>query len=126
MGLLNANDYSGKRISYSMSKLTYANKLGSLLNSWGKLIIGAIVSCTIAYYMILQNKEDISKEKKATKERIKTLENRHQNRHDRGVKRGDKFEDLAIKYNDRLRAVEIDNAYMKGYMEGKKQLTKTK
>ena len=100
-----------------MPKIDDANKYATLFNSTAKiltLIGGAVVSCTVAYYMIIDNAKEIILLKKELKEQILLLEERGNNRFRRGMERGDKMEQYGVRLEERVRELEKENAELKG------------
>jgi len=113
-------------------KIDLANKIGSLFNSWSKIILGTmlvIVGAAGAYYQIFQNKdnilihkvsldksiddvrEDLLKEikllKKDLKDEQKTQSGRSDKRYSRAMRIGEDHE-------ARMRRLEYDLTYIKG------------
>lgn len=104
------------------SKLDEANKLGDLFNSWGKIFIivgGALISCAIAYYRIFDNEKDIAQERKDRIDATIVQENRSDNRFSRAMELAGKLEGFGIKLEERVRLLEIENAYLKGTLNKK-------
>ena len=103
-----------------MSDLDEANKVGNLFNSWGKIIFAVvilIVSCATAYFKIFGNEADIAQEKKERIEAIALVEERGEKRYSRAMELAGKLESLGMKLEERVRKLEIDNAYLKGKYE---------
>jgi len=119
------------------NKIDLANKIGSLFNSWSKIIGGGIlfiIGAALAYYQIFENKdnirinhesitiqiddarEDLLKEikllKKDLKDEKKIQSSRSDKRYSRALKIGEDHE-------GRLRGLEYDVTYMKGREAGK-------
>lgn len=117
-----------------MSKLDEANKIGSFVSNWGKIGVvvgGAIVSCTIAYWMIIDNTKNIEQERKDRLDAAIIQENRSDNRFNRameiakelkeqGAKKETELKEIISKESDRTRALQIEVAYMKGKYESAK------
>jgi len=106
-----------------MSNIDEANKVANLFNSTAKvftLIGGGIVSCTLAYYMILDNGKEIVQIKKDMKEQFAIQEQRGDNRFSRAMELASKLEGFGIKLEDRVRQLEKENAYLKGKYESTK------
>lgn len=110
-----------------MSALDDANKVGSAINNWikiGGVTIGAIASCTYAYYLILTNAADISdsnKEIESLKADLKrqySVFSEKQEKKEQEIKQaGDKFMEWMLKHEERLNALEKDASYAKGWRE---------
>lgn len=109
-----------------MSKLDknidQANKIGTLFNSWGKVvswIMGAAISCVWAYYEIYENKDDIALERKERIAQEQLIEERSDKRYARAMETAKELKDY-IKYQEsRLLEMEKKQAYMEGYIKGK-------
>jgi hypothetical protein len=104
-----------------------ANKVGSAINNWakiGSIIIAAVVSCTYAYYLIIGNSSDISDMKKDMenlkedyKRQYKTFGDKEEKKESQYKEAGKIYMDWMLKHEDRLREIEVENAYQKGILE---------
>lgn len=104
-----------------------ANKIGTLFNSWGKIVswvIGAIISCVWAYYEIYENKDDIALERKERTEQFKLSEERSEKRYTRAMETATELK-YFIKYQqEEIIELKEEIAYMKGYEKGKEYYEK--
>lgn len=102
--------------------LDQANKLGSLFNSWGKVVswvVGAILSCTWAYYQIYENKDDISLERKERVAQEQLIEERSDKRYIRAMETAKELKEFIKYQQEEIIKLKEKDAYMQGYMDGK-------
>ena len=103
-----------------MSDIDEANKLGNLFNSWGKIIVSAIMiiaSCVIAYIKIYSNETDIALEKKERIEQFDLMEKRSDNRYNRAMEVAKDLKEMGVKEQERVRELEKEVEYLKGEYE---------
>jgi len=99
-----------------------ASKIGSLLNSWTKIIVtlgGAVISCALAYYKIYENEANILREASQRAAEIKLLEERGDKRYNRAMNIAEELKSMGLKEQDRVRELEIEVAKLKGKYESK-------
>lgn len=104
-----------------------ANRLGSLLNSWTKIIVvygGAVISCTLTYYKIFENEKDIALEKKERIANEIVSEDRSDKRYARAMETAKDLKDFIKYQEDRLLELEKSQSYMEGYIKGKEEVGK--
>lgn len=119
-----------------MPTIDDANRVGSTINNWlkiGGVTIGAIASCTYAYYLILTNAADISDSNKeigslkADLKRQYGVFSEKQEKKEQELKQaGDKFMEWMLKHEERLNSLEKDVSYSKGWREAEQFYTKNK
>lgn len=112
-----------------MSSLDETNKLGVLINTWGKLIVAALFAFSTlanAYYQIYSTKltvGEIEKEivliRKEIKELIDLTEERSEKRYARGMESAKELKDFIKYHEERILQLEKENAYLKGKYESK-------
>ena len=110
-----------------MSTLDEANKLGTLLNSWGKIIIASLLAFSTlanAYYQIYSTKLtviEIEKEmlliREDIKEQINLAEERSEKRYTRGMESAKELKDFIKYHEERILKLEIDGSCLKGKYE---------
>ena len=108
-------------------KIDEANKIGSLLNSWTKIIVvygGALISCTLAYYKIFQNEKDIQLEKKERIEQFSNSQDRGDKRYDRMIESTKELKDFLKYHENRILELEKQQSYDEGYNKGKENNSK--
>lgn len=105
-----------------------AAKVGSLLNSWTHLLVflgAALISASVAYYKIFENereiqaaeiefKREIQNIREEHKKEIELIEKRSENRYARAMETADELKVKAKELEERVRDLEIDDAYIKG------------
>jgi len=110
-----------------MPALEKADRVGSTINNWlkiGGIAVGAIVSCTYAYYLILSNVADISDLKKEnenlkadSKRQYGIFNEKDEKKETQYKEAASKFMDWMLKHEDRLNQLEKESSYQKGWRE---------
>lgn len=113
------------------SSLDTANKVGSLLNSWGRIIVvidTATISCEFAYVKIYDNERNIELYKKESQQALdefkkdiavqtKQIEENSDKRHVRAMENLKELKDYGFYHETRIVATEKEISYIKGTLK---------